>query len=140
MMRLRAGWCGALVFALAELGCSSSGIKSGGGTGGAAGATGGGGADGTGGGAVTDGPTCGVKTFTLNKVPPDLMIVLDKSGSMNQLPDGSPCVTAACASKWTQMTAAINQVLMSTENSIRWGIDFFPADGSCAVFTMPGAP
>jgi hypothetical protein len=38
------------------------------------------------------------------------------------------------------MTAAINQVVMSTENAIRWGIEFFPADDSCAVETMPSAP
>jgi hypothetical protein len=168
-MGYRVGWHSGVVFFLIALGCSASGIKSGG-TGGAGAAVGGGGGGGGGGGAdgegtggvpgigigvddgggvgvggmagLTDGPMCGVRKFSLAQVPPDLVIVLDKSGSMRDMPDNTHCDQGTCgpASKWAQMTAAINQVVMSTENAIRWGIEFFPADDSCAVETMPAAP
>jgi von Willebrand factor type A domain len=113
-----------------------------GGTGG--GKAGGGGAGGTGSGAgsggsvSTDGPSCGVKTFGLSKIPPDLLIVQDKSGSMADLPDDSTCrraMQATCLpmTKWPQITAAINQVVMQTQDSIRWGLKFFADDDQCAV-------
>lgn len=159
-MKSRVGWCSGLCV-LTALGCHASGIKPGGGGGGggaiASGGSAGGAAEGSGGASgiddgggggtagvagAADGPTCGMKKFPLAKVPPDLMIVLDKSGSMRDLPDGTPCNQAACGpmSKWTQMTAAIDQVVMSTDDTIRWGIDFFPVDESCAVAPMPAAP
>lgn len=131
------------------IGCSGAGIKAGpptGGTGGAANLTDGGGvgAPGTG----PDGPVCGIKTFGLRMVPPDLLIVLDKSGSMNQLPDGTMCapdggVIATCGpmGKWAQMTAAINQVVKQTETSIRWGLSTFPDDNDgCGVAATPVVP
>ena len=169
-MKSWVGWCWGLCL-LGAIGCKASGIRpatdSGGGNGGSGGSgmsvvvgTGGGGeagASGAGGvsggpggedaggpvgGAGVDGPTCGVQKFPLAKVPPDLLIVLDKSGSMHDMPDGTRCPQGDCGpmSKWTQMTAAINQVVMSTQAAIRWGIEFFPADDSCAVEAMPAAP
>ena len=128
-----------------------AGINGGAGMTGAAGTSGAGGVTGisedSGAGAGADGgpidgPACGVQKFPLAKVPPDLLIVLDKSGSMRDMPDGTRCDTGDCGptSKWTQMTAAINQVVMSTDAAIRWGIEFYAADESCAVETMPAAP
>jgi len=71
-------------------------------------------------------------------------VVLDKSGSMNQLPDGTVCPrdggSTSCGpmSKWPQMTAAINQVVKQTETSIRWGLELFPDDNDgCSVTTVP---
>ncbi|HEY2899028.1 MAG TPA: vWA domain-containing protein [Polyangia bacterium] len=83
----------------------------------------------------TDGSSCGTQTFGLNKIPPDLLLVFDKSGSMEELPDGSNCRGAACQpmEKWAQMTTAINQVVAGTDATIRWGLKFFPDDDQCAV-------
>jgi len=116
-------------------GASGTGGSSGGGSGGRSGG-------GTGGTFSTDGPSCGVKTFGLSKIPPDLLIVQDKSGSMASLPDGTTCrlsMQATCLpmTKWPQMTTAINQVVMQTESSIRWGLKFFADDSQCGV--NPGA-
>jgi hypothetical protein len=106
---------------------------------------GGGGNNGNGGNNVGVGGGCGAKTFGLQKVPPDLLIVLDKSGSMDQLPDGMSCgrggaTTCATDAKWPLMTAAINQVVMQTQNTIRWGLKYFPDAGSCGVGAMPAVP
>ncbi|HEY2900559.1 MAG TPA: VWA domain-containing protein [Polyangia bacterium] len=148
----KVGWWGKGLVILSTLGCSSSGIKSpgNGGTGGNAGS---GGTTGTGGAFVddggaadvapfTDGETCGVQKFGLATVPPDLLIVLDKSGSMTDTPDGMMCDSGSCGpmSKWAEITAAINQVVAATEASIRWGVEFFPDDESCAVESVPAAP
>jgi hypothetical protein len=92
-----------------------------------------------------DAPICGLNSFGLRMVPPDLMIVLDKSGSMLELPDGTRCdrdpvtfPTCEPMTKWPQMTVAINNVVKQTQNSIRWGLHLFPDDNDgCAVTSTP---
>ena len=81
------------------VGCGQDVTGSGGASGGAGGATGGSSGAGTGGssGAGTGGSSgagtggsggnnCGVETFQLQRQPPDVLIVQDKSGSMNDPP------------------------------------------------------
>jgi hypothetical protein len=104
-------------------------------TGGSAGPTGNG----------TSAATCGVKTFGLDKVTPDLLVVLDKSGSMGETPDGQICLTLTgvnCGptSKWPQMTSAINQVVGQTDGSIRWGLKLFPENSGCGISTNIAVP
>ena len=124
------------------LGCTASAIKNGGS--GDGNNNGGGGTGGTPVRDPTGGPTCGTKTFGLQNVPPDLMLVQDKSGSMNDTPDGMACgrrdPTCPAMAKWPLMTAAINQVVTQTENSIRWGLKFFPDAEQCGVGAMPTVP
>ena len=92
------------------------------------------GSGGTAGGVPAKHPMCGSKTFGLTNIPPDLLVVEDKSGSMDQGPDGAACPRAMMGcSKWTQITTAINQVVMQTQASIRWGLKFFPDDNHCLV-------
>jgi hypothetical protein len=38
------------------------------------------------------------------------------------------------------MTAAINQVVMQTQSTIRWGLKYFPDQGACGVGAMPAVP
>src|SRR5450432_1266793 len=88
---------------------------------------------------------CQNQPFSADALPPDHLIVLDRSGSMNQDASGMMCRGAACAgtSKWDQMTAAINQVVAMTETTVNWGIKFFGNDNSCGVVdgaTVPPAP
>src|SRR5215471_9128757 len=100
---------------------------SGNGTGGVGGIGGYGGGTGGSGGANPDAGACGEADFTLQRIPADLLIVLDKSGSMDQPPP------AGGLAKWDQMTSAINQVVGTLMGSIRWGLKFFPSDAVCAV-------
>src|SRR5215813_13757130 len=70
--------------ALLGLGCGPTGTGSGSG-----GASGGGSGGRGGGGGIDNSPdamSCGMQDFTLQRLPPDLLIVQDKSGSMNDPP------------------------------------------------------
>jgi hypothetical protein len=85
-----------------------------------------------------DGQNCGLQSYGLENIPPDLLIILDKSGSMGDQPDGTKCdMIPMCPSKWVQMTAAIDQVVTQTDTTIRWGLKYFADMGSCGV--TPGA-
>ena len=80
---------------------------------------------------------CGNKTKPANKLLPDILIVLDKSGSMNEDMANMMCANNNCGptSKWALMTPAINQVVTDTQMDVNWGLKFF-ADangGQCAV-------
>jgi hypothetical protein len=77
---------------------------------------------------------------TMN-LPPDVLIVLDRSGSMDQKIDGTNCNNAcktAGMSKWIQMTGALNAFIPTVETSVNWGLKLFASDGnmdSCNVST-----
>src|SRR5262249_15646370 len=120
-----------LILTLMLGGCGADIVRgSGGASGGSGGATGGssgGGTGGTRGAGGTRGMNCGVQTFMLQRRPPDVLIVQDKSGSMNNPP------STGGASKWSQVTSAIDSAVMSTQSSIFWGLTFFPSDDSCGV-------
>lgn len=136
-----------------------------GGTGGTAGSggLGGGGASGRGGtggttpiiiidASATDGHmnpdlNCGARSKTAMKVAPDVLILLDRSGSMNDdvnnqmcLPDGGGMgMSMGCGakSKWAQVTPAIMQVVSETQADVNWGLKFFPDNSAntCNVST-----
>jgi len=110
----------------------------GGGQAGGAGHIGGGGPGGSGVKVDAGGPTldsnCGVTTLGTTRLPPDLLLVFDKSGSMAEDPStGNPCMPAAtCPSKWNQATTAINMAL-SSSTMINWGLKLFSDTGNCNV-------
>jgi len=65
--------------------------------------------------------------------PPDILIVLDRSGSM-----GSPLnSTPGAPSKWDTMVAALSNIAMTHEAGIHLGLSAFPTDDFCGV--SPGA-
>jgi hypothetical protein len=86
------------------------------------------------------GGACGSNSFTANNLPPDLLIVLDRSGSMDEDSTGMTC-KGGCGvtSKWTQMTTAINQVVGSTEGKVRWGLKLFASSGGSGACTVDGS-
>jgi len=137
--------------------------KGGGGAGGTAGASGAAGSASSGRGGTTPmiyldggvdstsaGRNCGEKSKTATKVPPEILILLDRSGSMNEDINGGTCndggigVGANCGatSKWAFMVPAINQVVMETEADVNWGLKFFPDNtiNSCNVSTTAAVP
>jgi hypothetical protein len=63
---------------------------------------------------------CGGETLNLTYVPPNFLIVLDRSCSMdNNLAGGAQ-------TKWEAAVAALKNVLALHATDIRWGITFFP--------------
>jgi len=113
------------------------------GTSGAAGITGRGGTTGFGGdlggsGGVTGvggGTQCGAVPYSPQPIAPDILILLDASGSMNNDTADNTCSNGCGAtSKWAQVTPAINAVVAETQDSIQWGLKFFAdTDATCGV-------
>lgn len=101
------------------------------------------GASGNGGSVNPDGRTCGGAKYNAQNVPPDLLIVLDKSGSMNEQADGTACpgMGAACPTqKWPAMVMGLNTVVGTSADKINWGLSYFPSSGggsSCTTAAMP---
>jgi len=71
--------------------------------------------------------------------PPDILIVQDKSLSMNEDASGANCNTPGC-SKWSQVSAAMDTVVMATQTTVNWGLVFFGSDNMCGVSTTPDVP
>jgi hypothetical protein len=77
---------------------------------------------------------CGAKSKTAMKVTPDILIVLDRSGSMDNdvndrgCADGGFGAMGMCGanSKWALITPAIKQVVGETDTDVNWGLKFFP--------------
>jgi hypothetical protein len=76
-----------------------------------------------------DAPICDQTTpipvTTVSKTP-DVMLVVDKSGSM-----GDPLQTGG--QKWSVMRNALNQVVSAKQDEINFGLLLFPADDQCGV-------
>jgi hypothetical protein len=75
--------------------------------------------------------------------PVDVLLIFDRSGSMTADPStGLLCMPqATCPSKWNQATAAIEQVVMNTDSTFRWGLMMFPSPtaGSTTCQVVAGA-
>ncbi|HEX3905162.1 MAG TPA: vWA domain-containing protein [Polyangia bacterium] len=103
----------------------------------------GGGGSGGGGGDVsptgTGGMSCGQTNVSVMPEPPDILIVQDKSLSMNENAAGTACNTPGC-SKWSQVSAAIDSVVMATQTTVNWGLVFFGSSNMCGVNTTPNVP
>ncbi|HSY40955.1 MAG TPA: vWA domain-containing protein, partial [Polyangia bacterium] len=87
----------------------------------------------------TGGMSCGQSSVPVMPEPPDILIVQDKSLSMNQDSSGANCNTAGC-SKWSQVSAAMDTVVMATQGTVNWGLIFFGSDNMCGVNTTPSVP
>jgi hypothetical protein len=84
-----------------------------------------------------DAGNCGAQEEEIELVnlgdPPDLLIVLDRSGSMILAP-GFPPIGE---SKWSIMSSALTDLTAAKEGNIRFGLSVFPTDNACGV--SPGA-
>jgi len=83
----------------------------------------------TGAAAIT-GQNCGGMTRPASLFPPDVVIVLDASASMNDALDGS-CTGGCPFSKWWAAISAIDAVVTTTTAAVNWGLASLPdfADG-----------
>ena len=75
-----------------------------------------------------DAGNCGTMEFALTRVPPNVMLVLDRSGSMgNSIGGGS------ATSKWTDLKNAVSSLVTSYDAEMRLGAAIFSSDGNCAA-------
>ncbi len=102
---------------------SASGMGGASGAGGVAGESGAGGTSGAGG----SGAGCG-------SLMPEMFIVLDRSASMSDTPDGNPAGPTD-PTKWSLVIPALNQLLAAKGDSFTWGLKTFPEDGSICTAT-----
>src|SRR5450432_875478 len=116
---------------------------------GPSGSHGNGNGDGGGGGGGGDGPgmtymdapvdeQCGAQQQNIGVVslgdPPDLLVVLDRSGSMIDPPVTFPPVFT---SKWNLMRDALVSVTTMKDQNIKFGMLEFPSDDNCAADAVP---
>lgn len=78
-----------------------------------------------GGGGGGGGDSCGGELFQSTHVQANFLIVLDRSGSMMQVVDGTNLA------KWTIATAALRQVTTQYQSQIRFGLSMFSTTQSC---------
>ncbi|MFK7984397.1 MAG: VWA domain-containing protein [Sandaracinaceae bacterium] len=78
------------------------------------------------------GSACGASTIPTEQVPGSLLIVFDKSGSMDTEVGGS--------TRWDLATGAINNVLTSTPDDLSAGLLLFPNSGDCSIEATPDVP
>ena len=79
---------------------------------------------------------CGYVTMSTSRVPVDILIVLDRSASMElSSTEDVACVAgSACSSRWQVMSEALKMALAVPEY-VRWGLKLYPSPGAgiCGV-------
>jgi hypothetical protein len=79
--------------------------------------------------------TCGAQQFQLERIPPNVMLILDRSGSMGDSIDGTSATT-----KWDDLKAALSQLVNNYDALVRFGVSLFSSDNDCGpgmVASMP---
>jgi len=91
---------------------------------------------------------CGAMTHSAMKLPPDILIVQDRSLSMTNDKDDKQCSGASgnngncgAQSKWTQVVAALNDVVSMTDMTVNWGLLYFGDETTtCGETARPVVP
>ncbi|HYQ02212.1 MAG TPA: vWA domain-containing protein [Polyangiaceae bacterium] len=65
---------------------------------------------------------CARQDVKLSRQPAEILLLLDRSGSMKEKPSGS----TGSDSKWNLVVPAVNEVVTATDASISWGLKAFP--------------
>jgi hypothetical protein len=80
---------------------------------------------------ATGDASCGGMQFALQRVPPNVMLVLDRSGSMSEA-----IGAGSTTSKWTDLSMAIQSVVQGYDSQVRLGASLFSGDGNCGAGTL----
>lgn len=64
--------------------------------------------------------SCGVQEFARQRKPPEVLLVLDRSGSMKDIPKGG------MLTKWELTVPAAKSVVQSSNAGISWGLKLYP--------------
>lgn len=100
------------------------------------------------------GGNCGLIAKKADRVPADVLLVQDASGSMTSSIEsdcdcadpfggwlGGDCGTGTCVDRWSTLKTAV-AAAVSANNGIQWGLELFadPNEGDCAVASKPQVP
>jgi hypothetical protein len=91
---------------------------------------------------------CGTKTQSAKMIPPDIMLVMDRSLSMTNDVNDMPCTggtgmngNCGANSKWQLMVPALSQVITGTDAMVNWGMYYLGDEPAmCGVATAPVVP
>jgi len=92
------------------------------------------------------GTSCGQTNVDIMPLPPDILIVQDRSLSMTDDNNDKPCAggsasgngNCGAASKWSQTTTALDTVLGQTDASVNWGLYWLGDEAAqCGVSANP---
>jgi hypothetical protein len=70
---------------------------------------------------------CGLTKFEPQRLPAELLLVLDRSTSMTDRLAGSGM------QKWPEVLSALDPVIQRTQAGVHWGLSLFPAAGDCGI-------
>jgi hypothetical protein len=108
---------------------ADGGVGPGGNNGGTGGSNGGGGGYGSRDMAQDPGDAnCGSMQFSLDRVPPNVLLVLDRSASM-----ADPIDDFSLTSKYEDLKTAISTLVTTYDSQMRFGVDLFAGDNDCAA-------
>jgi hypothetical protein len=79
-------------------------------------------------GGTDDGGVCGAMEFALQRIPPNVMLVIDRSGSMGNSVGGG-----SATSKWDDLKTAVSSLVTNYDSQMRLGAAIFSSDGNCAA-------
>jgi hypothetical protein len=87
-------------------------------------------------------PCATFEARSVNTLPPDVLILLDASGSMNNTTDDLSCGGGCgAASKWAQLTPALDALVAANESTVDWGLKMFAdTDATCGVSSGIAVP
>ncbi|HEY0712785.1 MAG TPA: vWA domain-containing protein, partial [Polyangia bacterium] len=78
-----------------------------------------------------DGGVCGAEAVPLERVRPEMLLVLDRSESMLLTLEG------LATSRWTEITGALFEMLAATNGLVHWGLKTYPTSPECSVGAPP---
>ncbi|MEM6294682.1 MAG: vWA domain-containing protein [Myxococcota bacterium] len=98
--------------------------------------------------ATREPPSCGAETLTLDVRPPDVMLVLDKSGSMMTTWDHDRDGATAEVTRWSSLHGVVENLVTDFDDALHLGAVLFPAADvpdvsgaeACRMATGPDAP
>ncbi len=77
---------------------------------------------------------CGSTDHAARGLLPDILLVLDASGSLNDDITNLSCAAGCGASsKWAVLTSTVNKVVQQTQGQVNWGLKVFATDNVCGV-------
>jgi hypothetical protein len=93
-------------------------------------------------------PNCGEENFQLEAVPPNVVLVLDKSGSMLTEWDADDDPFTPDITRWNSLYSVVDFVVVNFDTDINFGANLFPAmdatntlgAGACGVENVPEVP